>query len=569
LPDSFMKALFQGVVTEQTLFPFPELAHREEERLHPLLEGTRRFFATHVDSARLDLAGDIPEPIRKGLAELGLFGLIIPEAYGGLGLSATAYCRVIHEISSMDMSVARLVGAHQALGATGLFRFGTEAQKARYLPRMARGEMIAAFALTETAAGSDAGSIQTRAEPTATGFRIHGSKIWVTNGGYADLFTVFARTSAAEEGAKPKITAFLVERGPHVTSTVHEPKLGLRASSAPTVQLVDVEVRSDAVLGESGRGYLVAMDVLNYGRLGLASGCVGVCRRLVKLAVERAQERKSFGRTIGEFGLIKDKIAEMMAQTFALESMTYLTTGLVDAGVTDFSVESAICKVAASEALVRVVDLASQVAGGTAYMEALPYAQLLRDARASLVVEGTNEILRCFIALSGMQGPGKELEEVARAMREPIKGFGLLSDFAMRKARTALGRERLTRAHPALEPQAAVFEEHTAALSRNVDKVLRKHGKNIAEMQFTQKRVADLAIDLYAIAAVISRTTRALERQGEEGARRELDLTTIFVRAADQRMRETSAAFDDNDDELRKAVAAKAYNDGSYPFDVF
>jgi len=167
-----------------------------------------------------------------------------------------------------------------------------------------------------------------------------------------------------------------------------------------------------------------------------------------------------------------------------------------------------------------------------------------------------------------MQGPGKELVEVARAMREPIKGFGLLSDFAIRKARTALGRERMSRAHPLLNRETVIFEEYTADLAKNVDKVLRKHGKNIAEMQYTQKRVAEIAIDLYGIAACISRTTRAIQKRGEEGARREIDLTTIFVAQAEKRLRENSTAFDKNDDELRKAIASKTYNDGGYPFDI-
>ena len=169
-----------------------------------------------------------------------------------------------------------------------------------------------------------------------------------------------------------------------------------------------------------------------------------------------------------------------------------------------------------------------------------------------------------------MQGPGQELEEVARAMREPIKGFGLLSDFAIRKARTALGRERLTRAHPLAQPRGRRLRGRTRPRSaRTSRRCSASTGKNIAEMQFTQKRVADMAIDLYALAAVISRTTRAIERHGEEGARRELDLTQLFVAAAQKRMREASLSFDDNDDELRKAVATKAYKDGGYPFDVF
>jgi acyl-CoA dehydrogenase family protein 9 len=187
-----------------------------------------------------------------------------------------------------------------------------------------------------------------------------------------------------------------------------------------------------------------------------------------------------------------------------------------------------------------------------------------------MVFEGTNEILRAFIALSGMQGVSPEIEEVslAKAMREPIKGFGLLSDFALRKARSALGRERMSKAHPVLAREAVLFEEYTGHLKNNVDKVLRRHGRNIAEMQFSQKRAADVAIDLYAIAAVLSRTTRAIEKRGEEGARREIDLASVFVGAARRRLAENVAAFDENDDELRKAVAQKVCADNGYPLDI-
>jgi acyl-CoA dehydrogenase family protein 9 len=209
-----------------------------------------------------------------------------------------------------------------------------------------------------------------------------------------------------------------------------------------------------------------------------------------------------------------------------------------------------------------------QIAGGLGYTQAHPYERMLRDARVYHVFEGTNEILRCFIALSGMQGPGQALAEVVKAIREPIKGFGLLSDFAIRKARSALGRERTTRAHAILNREAVVFEEFTADFAKNVDKVLRKHGNQIHEMQYAQKRIADMAIDLYALVAVLARTTRAIEKRGEEGARREIDLTTIFVSAAEARLRDNAAAFDRNDDELRKAVASKTYSDNGYPFDV-
>jgi acyl-CoA dehydrogenase family protein 9 len=221
-----------------------------------------------------------------------------------------------------------------------------------------------------------------------------------------------------------------------------------------------------------------------------------------------------------------------------------------------------------SETLWRVANESAQIAGALGYSGNEPWERMVRDARAMMVFEGTNEILRCFIALSGMQGPGLQLEDVSRAMREPIKGFGLLSEFAIKKARSVLARDRLLRAHPSLAAQSQYVIEYSSHLAKSVDKVLRRHGKNIAEMQFTQKRVADIAIDLYALTACLSRTTRAIEKRGEEGARREIDMLAMFARAARARLAENVAAFDDNDDELRKAIAAKTCADGSYPLDI-
>ena len=570
IDQSFMKALFHGVITEGLIFPYPTLTSTERDNLGIMLDSVRKFFASNVDAATIDREMKIPTEVLDGLKGLGLFGMIIPQEYGGIGLSATAYARVSQEVASMESSLAVTLGAHQSIGLKALLLFGNDDLKRKYLPSLATGEKVAAFALTEPSAGSDAAAIQTRAEVSADGrtYTLNGSKIWISNGAFADVFTVFARTSPADEGAKPRITAFVVERSMGVKNGPNEHKLGIRGSSTTEVYFEDCKVPAENVLGEVGRGFKVAMEVLNSGRLALAAGCVGASKRLIKMAVERVHERRAFGRPIGEFGLIKDKIAVMMAETYALESMTYLTTGLVDMEVADYSVESAICKVFGSETLWRVVNQTLQIAAGIGYMQEYPYERMLRDSRVNLIFEGTNEILRCFIALSGMQGPGKELVEVARAMREPIKGFGLLSEFAIRKARTALGRERLSKTHPLLNREAVVFEEATSDLAKNVDKVLRKHGKNIAEMQYTQKRIADIAIDLYATAAVLARTTKAIERRGEDGAKREIDLATIFVAMAEKRLAENNLAFEKNDDELRKAVADKTYNDGGYPFDV-
>ena len=567
--QSLMKSLFFGAIDEGLVFPWPEAPGPEVDRLHTLLDAARRFFEQRVDSAEIDGQQKVPSDVLTGLRELGFFGLAIPQSHGGMGLSNSGYARAAQEMTGLDSSVALVLRAHQSIGAKGLVLFGTDDQKSRYLPRLASGESVAAFALAEVGAGSDAAAIQTHAELQRDGsYLLRGQKAWVTNGGLADVFTVFARTSRAEADAKPKITAFIVERGWGVRSGPANDKLGVRGSSTTELFFDGVRVPAANVLGEPGRGFKVAMQVLDSGRLDLASGCIGICKRVIKMAVDRCKERRSFGRPIGEFGLIKDKIATMMAETWALESMTYLTTGMIDGGIEDFSVESAICKVYGSETCWRVVNEALQIAGAIGYMAGYPYERLLRDARINLVFEGTNEILRAFIALGGMQGPGRELADVARAMREPIKGFGLLSDFAIRKARGALGRERLTRHHPALAYEALVFEEYVQELGRGVDVVLRKHGRDIAEMQYTQKRTADMAIDLYGLAACISRSSRAIERRGEEGARREIDLTRIFAVAAERRLAQIVATAAKNDDELRKDVATRAYADGGYPFDV-
>jgi acyl-CoA dehydrogenase family member 9 len=570
IEQAFMKSLFHGVIAEGMVFPYPEMAQAEIDSVHRLLEVVRKFASAKIDSVKIDRDASIGESVLEGLKELGLFGMTIPTEYGGSGFSHTAYARVIQEIAGIDLSVALSLGAHQSIGLKGILLFGNDEQKRAYLPKLASGESVAAFALAEPSAGSDAAGVYTHAELSADGraYALNGSKIWITNGGIANVFTVFARTSKREEGMKPKLTAFIAERMMGVKSGPNEGKLGVRGASTTPLYFDDVTIPAANVLGERGRGSKVAAEVLNDGRLSLASACVGICKRFLKMAVLRTQERKAFGRGIGEFGLIKDKIALMTAETYALESMVYLTTGFTDANDADFSLESAICKVAASEGLARVAGEAIQIAAGIGYMHDYPYERLFRDSRVSLIFDGTNETLRCFIALSGMQGPGKALVDVSRAMREPIKGFGLLSDFAIRKARSALGRERLTRAHPILSRETVLFEEFAAELARNTEKVLRKHGTEISEMQYTQRRIADMAIDLYGIAALLARTTRAIEKRGEEGARREIDLTTIFVTGAERRLRETVASFEKNDDELRKAIASKTSSDGGYPFDI-
>lgn len=566
---SFMKSLFHGVIEESLVFPYPQMKKEERENISMIIENFNRFAESEIDPVAIDREHQIPEKLLEQLKEMGLFGLQIPEAYGGYGLSASAYARVVQEVASVDASLAVTIGAHQSIGLKGIMLFGTEAQKRAYLPKLASGEWVAAFGLTEPGTGSDAASITTRAELTEDGksYILNGSKIWITNGGFANVFTVFARTSAPEEG-RPKVTALIVEREHGVKSGPSEAKMGIRGSSTTELFFDDVRVPSSNVLGESGRGFKVAMHVLNSGRLGLASGSLGACKRLIEMSTERVKERKAFGRPIGEFGMIREKVARMTCETYALESMTYLTTGLVDRGGLDYSLESAICKVFGSETLWYVVNETLQIAAGIGYMVEYPYERLMRDARINMIFEGTNEILRAFIALAGMQSPGKQLAEVARAMREPIKGFGVLSEFAINKARSVIGREHMHTVHPLLKKEAVVFEDATAELAARVEQALRKHGRDIAERQFVQKRIAEVAIDLYGVAAVLSRTTMAIESQGAENAEKEIHLCRGFTQLAEVRMQDRLSNMERDSDELLKRIASQTYEAEGYSFDV-
>jgi acyl-CoA dehydrogenase family protein 9 len=458
------------------------------------------------------------------------------------------------------------IGAHQSIGLKGLLLAGNEEQKRRYLPRLASGEMIAAFALTEPSAGSDAQSIKMRAVRQADeSWLLNGTKIWITNGGLADFFTVFAQTDVELDGErKDRITAFIVERAHGVRSGPEEHKLGIRGSSTTALYFEDVRVPPQNVLGEPGKGFKVAMQILNSGRLGLAAGSLGAAKTLIKLAVEHARGRRAFGRAISEFGLIQHKIARMITESYALESMVYLTTGMIDAGAKDYAVESAICKVFGAEALWRIVNEALQIAAGAGYMKEYPYERLLRDARINLIFEGTNEILRLFIALSGMEGPGAYLAEVAGAIRAPLKQYGLIADYVVNKIRQSVYGDAITHAHPLLKREAVLVEDFVGEGAKAVEKVLRRHGKAIVERQFACARIADLMIDLYSMAAVISRTSAAIENRGEEGAKRDLLCARVYCEWAWSRMKGILRAMDTNTDEMEKEIAKLTVDDGGY-----
>jgi acyl-CoA dehydrogenase family protein 9 len=570
---SVAKNLMAGRILEDRLFPYPSLREKDREVLGMMVDAIDQFLGPkQQDFKRWDLAAEQPAEFIQGLRDLGLFGLIVPEEYGGIGLSNAGYARVLSQSSSHDSSVSLTIGAHSSIGMKGILLFGTAEQKARYLPKLASGEMIAAFCLTESGAGSDAASIRTQAVKNADGsWILNGEKIWITNGGIADLYTVFARTSSAAG----KITAFVVEAAwPGVSHGRHEDKMGIRASSTTAVSFADVRVPAANVLDTEGKGFKVAMAILNNGRTGLGGGAVGGMKALIAHATQQAQSRKQFDTPIAQFGLVREKIAQMTIDCFAAESVVWMVAHYIDSGDEDYSVEAAMSKVFASEALQRSAYEALQIAAGSGYMRDAPYEQITRDCRILTIFEGTNEVLRLYIALSGLKDLGRSLGELKAAVDDIfnnfIKGFGVLTDYAEKRLTqaTGVGRDKiLTQMPEALREAAGVYERYTVELAKASDYLLRKHGKSIADRQHDLKRIADIGIDLYVGLCVLSRAAASSRGPGEQGEHA-VRIARVFAQQAKRRMANAVRRITRNEDGEMNALTGFILDKGSYPWDV-
>jgi alkylation response protein AidB-like acyl-CoA dehydrogenase len=327
-----------------------------------------------------------------------------------------------------------------------------------------------------------------------------------------------------------------------------------------------VRVPAENLLGQEGDGFKIAMNILNSGRTGLGGGSVGTMKRLIELSTRQAKERRQFGQPIAEFGMVKRKIGQMVVDCYATESVVRLVAGLIDRGYREYAIEAAISKVFASEALWRCADEALQIAGGNGYMREYPYERLMRDCRINRIFEGTNEVLRLFIALSAMNDVGQELRELASHLKgvfdDPIKGFGVLSSYAIKRAQLATGLSRsrgsFTRVDAALREQAEIVEDATRDLAAATDRILRKHGKNIIGKQFASHRLADIMIDVFVLACVLSRVQGSIREQGVERAAREIDILRAFAFQAKHRIKNNFARIDDNEDEIIKALSEHA-----------
>ena len=571
--ESVAKQLFLGNILEENLFPYPQIRARDREMLGAMTDAIDQFLADKTaELKQYDRDAEQPAEFIQALREMGLFGLIIPEQFGGMELSNGAYARVLGQTSSHDSSVSLTIGAHSSIGMKGLLLFGSDEQKQRYLPKLATGEMIAAFCLTESGAGSDAASIRTKAVRNDDGsWTLSGEKIWITNGGIADFYTVFARTDTPEG----KITAFIVEaKWPGVSHGPHEDKMGIRASSTTTVAFADVRVPAENVLGPVGKGFKVAMSILNSGRTGLGGGAVGGMRSLIRLASAQAKERKQFGQPIAEFGLVREKIAQMTVDCFAAESAVWMVAHLIDGGGSDYSVEAAMSKVFASEAVQRASYEALQIAAGNGFMREFPYEQITRDTRILSIFEGTNEILRLYIALSGLKGVGVGLSELKAAVgdifNDPIKGFGVLGSYTGRRMREATGYGVDRIAHelsPRLRKVAATYEKYTVELSKSSDALLRRYGKKVADQQHAQKRLADIAIDLFVGLCVLSRAD-SLAKQSHPAAEEAMSIAEVFARQARRRMARNVRGLERNEDEAIEQLAGAVLAHDGYLWDV-
>jgi alkylation response protein AidB-like acyl-CoA dehydrogenase len=499
----------------------------------------------HVKDLEAKRPGLMPELARKA-AELGLMSGGTPEEYGGAGLDKIS-TTILTEKVSIYGGFAVTHGAHAGIGTLPIVYFGTEEQKKKYLPKLASGEFMGAYCLSEPQAGSDAQNSLTRAELNKEGthYILNGQKMWITNGGFADLFIVFAKVDGE------KLTAFLVERTfPGCKPGNEEHKMGIHGSSTTPIFLENCLVPQENLLHEIGRGHIVAFNVLNAGRFTLGASCVGGSKHVLMTACKYSKERKAFGKSIGEFGLMKEKLAEMAVQIFAVESMIYRSAGYMEATMhaasssgdstqnsmkvlEEYAIESSVAKVYGSEMLDFVVDEAVQIFGGYGFHEDYPVCRAYRDSRVNRIFEGTNEINRMLI--------------IQMLMKRAMGGQLPLIPAAMKLADEIL-------AGPSYEeaPQGVLAEE--ARVIANCKKIflqaaggaMQKHREKLAEEQELIAALANIVMEIYAMESSLLRAQKAAANKGEATASVMIDAARVFISDAAERI----------DHEAKRALAA-------------
>src|SRR5437762_8256364 len=561
----FTKGLFQGHFVSDWVMPYPRIPAAQQGELDKTLGELRKFLDEHLDAPEIDRNADIPRDVIDGLGRVGVLGATAPKEVGGRGFTQMANCKILEEIGRRCASTSVFVNAHHSIGIRALLLFGTQEQQKRWLPKLVTGEWLGQFALTETEAGSDASNVQTTATPSDDGahYILNGEKRYITNTAIAQVLTVMARTPVPGKPGKDAITAFLVTPdmpGFELLDGRME-KMGIRGTATGKFALRNVKVPKENILGPLGKGLKVALTVLDFGRTTFGACCTGAAKTCLELAVKHANTRKQFNKTLGNFHLVKEKIARIAADACAMEAITTITASLIDRGLEDYMLETAMLKVFTTELLWECVNEAFQIYGGSAYFVDLPLERMLRDARINQIGEGSNEVLKSFIALVGMRGPGMEFKEIYDTMMKPSRN-------QMSKAWTA-GMNRLgaTIRVPDVPVQSEQLRAHARQLGRliwrfnfAVNRALITYREPILDMPLLQERIAGAAMDLFASTCVLSRQDAEIQfaRRNGDSAAPDQSAADLFLRQSFRRIRRFLSGLTDNDDKSLLATA-KSY----------
>lgn len=514
---SFAKMLYFGICDSAKVFPYPEPSEEEKKQVELYLAQVTSFADTHLHGEEIDRTASIPESVIQNLGRLGLLGLTIPKAYQGLGMSQYAYCKAAETIARYCSSTALFMNAHQSIGLKALVLFGTAEQKEHWLPSLARGDKIAAFALTEPNAGSDASGIETRAVYDAEKkvYRITGKKQWITNGGFAGMLTVMAKTEVdTAKGKQDKITAFIVS--PDMPGFTVEAaaldKVGMRGSKTSILSFKQVEVPETHILGPLGGGLKVCLTVLDYGRTTFGATCTGVAKVLLDKALQHAHTRYQFKQPLSAFPLVKQKLAMIAGLTYAMDASTYLTAGLLDSQEEDIMLEAAMLKVFASDSLWKIIYETMQIYGGRSFFTDQPFERMMRDARLNMIGEGSNEVLRAFIGVVGMRDVGMELKDFTKLLSHPFNGFSCLKKLGKHCIHRFFA-QKIPLQSPQLFPEGKKFEKSVRKFGFAILRLLSKYRENVIDKQLELDRIATSAMALYTTAAVLSKLDQDIQKK--------------------------------------------------------
>ncbi|HEY1770739.1 MAG TPA: acyl-CoA dehydrogenase family protein [Chthoniobacterales bacterium] len=558
----FAKGLFLGEFIADWAMPYPKITDAQQAELERALAEVREFLDQNLDATEIDRTADIPRSVIDGLGRVGVLGMTAPREVGGSAFSQMMYCKVLEEIGARCASTSVFTNAHHSIGIRALILFGTNEQKEKWLPRLMNGEQLAAFALTESEAGSDAANVQMRAEPSEDGshFVLNGEKRYITNASIAQVLTVMARTPVPGKEGKTAITAFLVTPDMEGFEMVEPrmPKLGIRGTATGRFRLTNVKVPKENILGPLGKGLRVALTVLDFGRTTFGACCTGAAKTCLRLAIEHANSRKQFQKTLGDFDLVKKKIARMAADVYAMEAMTQVTASLIDRGFEDYMLETAMLKVFTTERLWDAVNDCFQIHGGSAYFDDSPLGRMLRDARINQIGEGSNEVLTSFIALVGMRGPGMEFKEILDTVLKPWRSDrGKAWGAGLKRLSAAVKVPDVPVRHDSLKSYASQLGRLVWRFNFAINKALIAYREPVMDMQLVQERIAVAAMELFASTCVLSRWDSELVATGRNGhvASNDHIAADLFVRRSLRKIKTALHGLGDNDDSAMLATA--------------